>query len=110
MDGIPALDLWDLVIHVLHSNSNQKQKFKQARGDPSHCKASAEIADIEQTKKIVPLITCEVAFCQFVFALVFGVNVFDLNLGVCDGVHLFAIATCLVCCERRVRLSWFFFM
>ena len=30
---------------------------------------------------------------------------------VCDGVHLFAIsAPCLVCCERRVRLSWFSFM
>ena len=23
MDGIPALDLWDLVIEVLHSSSNQ---------------------------------------------------------------------------------------
>ena len=40
MDGIPALDLWDLVIYVLHSNPNQKQKFKKEREDPSHCKAS----------------------------------------------------------------------
>ena len=40
MDGIPALDLWDLVIDVFHSNSMQKQKFKQARSDPSYCKAS----------------------------------------------------------------------
>ena len=40
MDGIPALDLWDLVIDVFHSNANQKQKFKQARCDPSYCKAS----------------------------------------------------------------------
>ena len=31
MDGIPALDLWDLMIDVLHSNSNQKQKFKKER-------------------------------------------------------------------------------
>ena len=29
MNGIPALDLWDLVIEVLHSNSNQRQKFKK---------------------------------------------------------------------------------
>ena len=40
MDGIPALDLWDLVIDVLHSNSNQKKKFMQARSDPSYNKAS----------------------------------------------------------------------
>ena len=40
MDGIPALDLWDLVIGVLHSNPNQKQKFKKEREDPSYCKAS----------------------------------------------------------------------
>ena len=40
MDGIPALDLWDLVIDVLHSSSNGKQKFKQARGSPSFSKAS----------------------------------------------------------------------
>ena len=30
MDGIPALDLWDLTIEVLHSDSNRKQKA-QAR-------------------------------------------------------------------------------
>ena len=39
MNGIPALDLWDLVIEVLHSNSNQRQKFKKGRGEPSYCKA-----------------------------------------------------------------------
>ena len=31
MDGIPALDLWHLIIDVMHSNSNQKQKDKQVR-------------------------------------------------------------------------------
>ena len=40
MDGIPALDLWDLVIDVLHSNPNQKEKFKKEREDPLHDKAS----------------------------------------------------------------------
>ena len=40
----------------------------------------AEIADIEQTEKMVPLITCEIALCQYVCESVFGVNVFDLDL------------------------------
>ena len=31
MDGIPALDLWDLIVTVLHRNLNQNQ---QGRGDP----------------------------------------------------------------------------
>ena len=29
MDGIPALDLWDSVIEVLHSSSNQNKKSKE---------------------------------------------------------------------------------
>ena len=29
MDGIPALDLWDLVVEVLHSSSNQPKKSKE---------------------------------------------------------------------------------
>ena len=40
MDGIPALDLWELVVDVLHSNQNSKQKFKKERMNPSDCKAS----------------------------------------------------------------------
>ena len=38
------------------------------------------MADVEQMKKIVPLIMCEVPFCQYVCELVFGVDVLDLNL------------------------------
>ena len=41
-----------------------------------------EIADIEQMKKIVPLITCEIPFSQNVCELMFGVNVTDLNFGI----------------------------
>ena len=37
------------------------------------------MTDIEQMKKIVPLITCESPFGQNVCELVFGVNVTDLN-------------------------------
>ena len=40
MDGIPTLDLGELVSDVFHSNSNQKQDVKQARCDPLHGKAS----------------------------------------------------------------------
>ena len=39
------------------------------------------MADIAQVKKIVPLITCEIPFCQDVCELVFGVNIFYLDLG-----------------------------
>ena len=36
MDGIPALDLWDLVIEVFHSSPNQLKKSKgQIRGNSS---------------------------------------------------------------------------
>ena len=32
MDGTPALDLWDLIVTVLHGNTNQS---KQVQGDSS---------------------------------------------------------------------------
>ena len=37
---------------------------------------------LKQMKKIVPLITCEILFCQYVCKLVFCVDIVDLNLGV----------------------------
>ena len=40
------------------------------------------MANVEQRQKMVPLITCEISCCQYVCMLVFGVNVFDLDLGV----------------------------
>ena len=40
MDGTPAFDLWDLIIEVLHSDWNRKQKLKHERGNPSSIKAS----------------------------------------------------------------------
>ena len=39
-----------------------------------------EIHDIQQTKMMVPLITCEASFGWDVCELVFGVNIFDLDL------------------------------
>ena len=41
-----------------------------------------EIHDVQQSKKMVPLITCETTFGQHVRKLVLGVNNFDLDLEV----------------------------
>ena len=40
------------------------------------------MANVEQTQKMVPLITCEISLGQYVCELVLGVNVFDFDLGV----------------------------
>ena len=41
-----------------------------------------ELANVKQTQKMIPFITCEVSLGQYVCELVFGVNVFDLHFGV----------------------------
>ena len=41
----------------------------------------AEMADVKQIKKIVPLIACEIPFSNMC-ELVFGVHILDLNFGV----------------------------
>ena len=40
------------------------------------------MADVKQTQKMIPFIMCSISLCQYVCELVFGVNVFDLDLGV----------------------------
>ena len=40
------------------------------------------MANVEQTQKMVPLITSKVSLRQYVCELVLGVNAFDLDLGV----------------------------
>ena len=47
-----------------------------------------EMANVKQTQKMIPFITCENSLCQYVCQLVLGVNVFDLDLGVLE--------TCLI--------------
>ena len=44
MDGIPALDLWNLVMEVFHSSQNQFNKTKDslAQGDLLHCTMSSK--------------------------------------------------------------------
>ena len=44
--------------------------------------SGAEMADVEQMQKMIPFFTCEVSLYQCVSELVFGVNVFDLDLRV----------------------------
>ena len=36
------------------------------------------MADVEQTQKMIPFITCKISLGQYVCELVFGVDVFDL--------------------------------
>ena len=40
------------------------------------------MADVEQTQKMIPFITCEISLCQFVFELIVGVDALDLDFGV----------------------------
>ena len=40
------------------------------------------MANVEQTRKMIPFITCEISFCQYVGELVLGVNVCDVDLGI----------------------------
>ena len=40
------------------------------------------MANVKQTQKMIPFITCEISLGQYVCELVFGVNAFDLDFGV----------------------------
>ena len=40
------------------------------------------MANVKQTQKMIPFITCEISLGQNVCELVFGVNVFNLDFGV----------------------------
>ena len=42
----------------------------------------AEMADVEQMKKIIPFVTSEITFGQNVCKLMFGVDILDLNFGI----------------------------
>ena len=62
-----------------------------------------EMANVYQTQKMIPFITCEISLGQYVCELVFGVNVFDLDFGVqTDSINnqsratLWVLATCLI--------------
>ena len=40
------------------------------------------MADVEQMKKTVPFVTCEITFGQNVCEVVFGVDILDKNFGI----------------------------
>ena len=40
------------------------------------------MGNVQQTQKMIPIITCEISLGQYVCELVFGVNVSDLDFGV----------------------------
>ena len=56
MDGIPALDLWNLVVEVLHYSTNQVQRNQErARGDLQHTKTFSKHTNT-QTKTRIPML------------------------------------------------------
>ena len=74
---------WSRLGHILFSFFLFLNSFCQRNGaDQAEIFGTAEraeMADVEQMEKIVPLVTCEVPFGQDVCDLLFGVNVTDLN-------------------------------
>ena len=65
MDGIPALNLWDLVVEVLHSSSNHAQGHQEGARD-THIKTQIQHRDLElsnndfflQTRNFLALVPC----------------------------------------------------
>ena len=55
------------------------------------------MADVEQTQKIIPFITCEISLCQYVSELVLGVNGAKLILSNNQSrATLWVLETCLI--------------
>ena len=61
------------------------------------------MADVKQMEKMVPLITCEISFCQYICELVSGVDIFDLKLWIRlilsnnqSRATLWVLETCLI--------------
>ena len=63
------------------------------------------MANVKQTQKMIPFVTCEISLGQYVCELVFGVDVFDLDFGVqIDSIEqptvhvqtLWVLETCLI--------------
>ena len=52
---------------------------KNVRATAECMYSRAEMADVEQLKKIIPYVTCEITFGQNVCELMFGINVSNLN-------------------------------
>ena len=72
VDGIPALDLWDLVIEVLHSSPNQTNKTKDVREQRRNLSATLQSNMRKQTptKHINLDLTILITFHQTEYILV----------------------------------------
>ena len=71
---VASCHLFDMALCFLVGSERKSLKWLQGE--------LREIHNVEQTKKMIPLITCETLFGQHVSELVLGVNIFDLDLGV----------------------------
>ena len=56
----------------------------------------AEMADVEQMKKMIPFVTCEITFGQNICELMFGVNVSIILSNKQSKATLWVLDTCLI--------------
>ena len=73
LDTTHSSSFWSSILFAICGAAYQAEILGTASG--------AEMAGIQQMKKIVPLMTCEIPFSQHVCELMFGVNVTDVNFG-----------------------------
>ena len=72
--SVLTLPQFSFLLALLHPF---RHRFRAAGGaEILRAANSAEMVDVKQKEKIVPLITCGIALCQYVC----GVDIFDLNL------------------------------
>ena len=51
MDGIPALDLWDVATEVLHSSNHKKPSTQEASGNKKRIQGGSNMSNIKTKKK-----------------------------------------------------------
>ena len=66
------------------------------------------MATVKQAQQMIPFISCEIAFCQYICEFVFGVNVFDLDFGIQNDSIEQPIKSNSVGSGKIVSLSGFF--
>ena len=73
MDGIPALDLWDLIVTVLHGNTNQNDQVRER--DPYKSPARKKILGMIDDLNNVDFISSNVnSSCKEALLYIFEVN------------------------------------
>ena len=60
-DGIPALDLWDVVTEVLHSSNHKKPSTQEASGNRSGFKEAATCLTSRRKRKVTRMLnSCQI--------------------------------------------------